>query len=191
MYWACALAILATLRCSTANSTIRGSVELDPHTWTLEDGTEAFKLLITVKMQYPVPNGWRMALIFTQPIKKVDVWRAKVIKTYADMKTHALMNMDFNPHLAMGEDLRMVVVAYKVNKGLKPGKIIVLFRGGNVIPTLPTLPPVSKNPASGLVWHFLHRYTRYRIRTVFWTLKSQKNPGNGENGAVFKLGTRH
>ena len=52
--------------------------------------------------------------------------------------------MNFNPSLKRGDELRMALVAYKVKKGIKPGKIIVLFRGGNVIPVLPTLSPVSE-----------------------------------------------
>ena len=143
MYWLCALVMLAAVKCLIAEHTIRGTADLDPHSWTLPDGTEVFKITITIKMQYFVPNGWRMALIFTQPIKKLEVWRAKVIKTSADKKTYALKNMNFNPSIKKGDELRMAVVAYKVKKGIKPGKIIVLFRGGNVIPALPTRTPVS------------------------------------------------
>ena len=137
MYWACVLAFMATLRCSSAEETIFGTAKLE-HDWA-----EAFKVIITVQMQYPVPNGWRMALIFSQPIKKVDVWRGKVIKIFDDKKTHALKHMYFNEHLAKGENLTMAVVAFKVKKGTKPGNVTVLFKGGNVIPELPTLPPVS------------------------------------------------
>ncbi|KAM7435300.1 hypothetical protein ABFA07_014754 [Porites harrisoni] len=133
--------MLAAVKSLTAEPTIRGTADLDPHSWTLPDGTEAFKITITIKMQYFVPNGWRMALIFTQPIKKLEVWRAKVIKISADKKTYALKNMNFNPSLKRRDELRMALVAYKVKKRIKPGKIIVLFRGGNVIPVLPTLPP--------------------------------------------------
>ena len=144
MFWTYALAFLAILRCSTAEKTIRGSAKLE-HDWA-----EAFKLIITVKMEYQVPKGWRMALIFSQPIKKVEVWRAKELtdKMSLDKKTHALKEMYFNSHLAKGQLLTMAVVAYKVNKNSKPGKVTVLFKGGNVIPTLPTLPPVSKTRLS-------------------------------------------
>lgn len=144
MYRLFALVMLAAVKSLTAEPTIRDTADLDPHSWTLPDGTEAFKITITIKMQYFVPNGWRMALIFTQPIKRLEVWRAKVIKISADKKTYALKNMNLNPSLKRGDELRMALVAYKVKKGIKPGKIIVLFRGGNVIPVLPTLPPVSE-----------------------------------------------
>ena len=137
MFWACVLAFMAILKWSAAEETIFGTAELE-HDWA-----EAFKVIITVKMQYPVPNGWRMALIFSQPIKKVDVWRAKVIKISDDKKTNALKHMYFNERLAKGENLKMAVVAYKVKRGAKPGNVTVLFKGGNVIPELPTLPPVS------------------------------------------------
>ena len=65
---------------------------------------EAFKLIINVPMQYLVPHGWRMALIFSQPIRKVDVWRAIELKekTSPDKKTHALKNMYFNTRVAKG-----------------------------------------------------------------------------------------
>ena len=144
MYRLFALVMLAAVKSLAAEPTIRGTADLDPHSWTLPDGNEAFKITITIKMQYFVPNGWRMALIFTQPIKKLEVWRAKVIKISADKKTYALKNMNFNPSLKRRDELRMALVAYKVKKRIKPGKIIVLFRGGNVIPVLPTLPPVSE-----------------------------------------------
>jgi len=135
MYWACVLIFVSILKCSTAdNPTIRGTAELE-HDWA-----EAFKLIIKVKMQYSVPDGWRMALIFSQPIKKVDVWRAKVVNTSADKETYALMHMYFNNRLAKEEKLEMAVVAFKAKKGTKPGNVTVLFKGGNVIPTLPTLP---------------------------------------------------
>lgn len=143
MYWACVLIFVSILKCSTAdNPTIRGTAELE-HDWA-----EAFKLIIKVKMQYSVPDGWRMALIFSQPIKKVDVWRAKVVNTSADKETYALMHMYFNNRLAKEEKLEMAVVAFKAKKGTKPGNVTVLFKGGNVIPTLPTLPPVSNIESS-------------------------------------------
>ena len=137
MFWACVLASMAILSCSSAEQTIFGTAELE-HDWA-----EAFKLIIRVQMQYPVPNGWRMALIFSQPIRRVEVWRAKVIDISADKKTHALKNAFFNARLAKGETLEMAVKAYKVKKGEQAGNITVLFRGGNVIPSLPTPPPVS------------------------------------------------
>ena len=80
MYRLFALVMLAAVKSLTAEPTIRDTADLDPHSWTLPDGTEAFKITITIKMQYFVPNGWRMALIFTQPIKRLEVWRAKVHK---------------------------------------------------------------------------------------------------------------
>ena len=137
MYWAYPLVFVAILKCTSAGQTIRGSAVLE-HDWA-----EAFKLIINVPMQYSVPDGWRMALIFSQPIRKVDVWRAIEEKTSSDKKTHALKNMYFNTRLAKGENLTMDVVAYKVKLNSKPGNVTVLFKGGNVIPTLPTLPPVS------------------------------------------------
>ena len=128
--------------CLLPSLTRRYSAAASPSERLRSDGS----LAITIKMQYFVPNlnGWRMALIFTQPIKKLEVWRAKVIKISSDKKTYALKNMNFNPTLKRGDEFRMALVAYKVKKGIKPGKIIVLFRGGKVIPTLPTLPPVSE-----------------------------------------------
>ena len=86
-----------------------------------------------------------MALVFSQPIRKVDVWRAIELKekTSSDKKIHGLKNMYFNTRLAKGEILTMAVVAYKVKLNSKPGNVTVLFKGGNVIPALPTLPPVS------------------------------------------------
>ena len=139
MYWVCPLVFAVILKCTSAGQTIRGSAVLE-HDWA-----EAFKLIINVPMQYSVPDGWRMALIFSQPIRKVDVWRAIELKekTSADKKTHALKNMYFNTRLAKGEILTMAVVAYKVKLNSKPGNVTVLFKGGNVIPALPTLPPVS------------------------------------------------
>ena len=139
MYWVCPLVFAVILKCTSAGQTIRGSAVLE-HNWA-----EAFKLIINVPMQYSVPGGWRMALIFSQPIRKVDVWRAIELKekTSADKKTHALKNMYFNTRLAKGEILTMAVVAYKVKLNSKPGNVTVLFKGGNVIPALPTLPPVS------------------------------------------------
>ena len=138
MFWAIVLAFMAIVRCSTAAQTIRGKAELE-HDWA-----EAFKVIITVQMQYPVTNGWRMALIFSQPIKKIDVWRAKNITISDDRKTYALKDMYFNKKLAKGQILTFAVVAYKVKKGTKAGNVTVLFKGGNVIPALPTPPPVSR-----------------------------------------------
>ena len=70
----------------------------------------------------------------------VQVWRAKVTDISADQKTHALKNEKFNTDLAKEEELKMAVVAFKVKKGEKPGNVTVLFRGGNVVPSLPTPP---------------------------------------------------
>lgn len=131
------MASVAILSRSAAEQTIFGTAELE-HDWA-----EAFKLILRVQMQYPVPNGWRMALMFSQRIRRVEVWRAKVIDISADNKTHALKNAFFNAHLAKGENLKMAVTAYKVKKGEQPGNVTVLFRGGNVIPSLPTPSPVS------------------------------------------------
>ena len=39
--------------------------------------------------------------------------------------------------------MALAVVAYKVQLNSKAGNVTVLFKGGNVIPTHPTLPPVS------------------------------------------------
>lgn len=75
IYWTSVVAFVAILRCTTADPMIYGTADLE-HDWA-----EAFKLIITVKMQYPVSNGWRMALIFSQPIKKIDVWRAEWMDT--------------------------------------------------------------------------------------------------------------
>ena len=96
MYWVCPLVVfVAILKCISAGQTIRGSAVLE-HDWA-----EAFKLIINVPMQYSVLDGWRMALIFSQPIRKVDVWRAIELKeeTSSDKKTHALKNMYFNTRL--------------------------------------------------------------------------------------------
>lgn len=130
---------MAILRCSTADPMIYGTADLE-HDWA-----EAFKLIITVKMQYPVSNGWRMALIFSQPIKKIDVWRAKWMDTAVseDKTIHALKDLDFTKKLANGTILTFAVVAYKRDINGRPGKVTVLFKGGNVIPKLPTEPPVS------------------------------------------------
>lgn len=143
MYWVCPLVFVAILKCIPAGQTIRGNAVLE-HDWA-----EAFKQIITIPMQYPVPDGWRMALIFLQPVTKVDVWRAIELKekTSFDKKTHALKNMYFNTRLSKGEILTMAVVAYKVKLNSKPGNVTVLFKGGNVIPALPSLPPVSYNMA--------------------------------------------
>ena len=132
------VAFMAILRCSTADPMIYGTADLE-HDWA-----EAFKLNITVKMQYPVSNGWRMALIFSQPIKKIDVWRAKWMDTAVseDNTTHALKDLYFTQKLANGTILKFAVVAYKRDINRRPGKVTVLFKGGNVIPRLPTEPPV-------------------------------------------------
>ena len=138
LHWACAMAIMAILKCSTADPMIYGSAGLE-HDWA-----EAFKLIIIVKIQYPVPNGWRMALTFSQPIKKIDVWRAKVLKISADQKIHDLKEEFFNARLAKGDVLKFAVVAYKVQRNASPGNVTVLFKGGNVVPRLPIVLPVRK-----------------------------------------------
>ena len=131
---------MTILRCTTADPMIYGTADLE-HDWA-----EAFKLIITVKMQYPVSDGWRMALIFSQPIKKIDVWRAKWIDTAVseDKTIHALKDLYFTKKLANGTILTFAVVAYKSQKNRLPGNVTVLFKGGNVIPRLPTEPPVGK-----------------------------------------------
>lgn len=102
LYWTSVVAFMAILRCSSADPMIYGTADLE-HDWA-----EAFKLNITVKMQYPVSNGWRMALIFSQPIKKIDVWRAKWMDTAVseDNTTHALKDLYFtqwnNPKVCCG-----------------------------------------------------------------------------------------
>lgn len=140
LHWSCVLAaFVAVLRCSTADQMIYGTAELE---WTWK---EAFKLIITVKMQYPV-DGWRMALIFSQPIKKVDVWRAKWMDTEVseDKMMHPLKDLYFTKKMATGTVLSFAVVAWKsVPNNRIPGNVTVLFKGGNVIPRLPTEPPVS------------------------------------------------
>lgn len=139
LHWSRVLAFMAILRCSTANQMIYGTAELE-HDWT-----EAFKLIIKVKMQYPVSDGWRMALIFSQPIKKIDVWRAKWLDSLVseDKMMHPLKELHFTKRLAKGQVLTFAVVAYKCEKNRPPGNVTVLFKGGNIIPRLPTEPPVS------------------------------------------------
>ena len=100
--------------------------------------------MIHVHIPYPISDGWRMALLFSQPIKKIDMRRAKVIATSADRKTYALKNMYFNEVVAKGKNLAMAVVAYKVRKTAKLCNVTVLSRGGKVIPFFPTLLHVSK-----------------------------------------------
>ena len=139
LYWSISLVLLGALRCKTADSPmIYGSAELE-HNWA-----EAFKLIITVKMQYPVPNGWRIALIFSQPIKKIDVWRAIVLKKSADQRIHDLKEEYFNKKLATGQVLTFAVVAYKGKRNSPPGNVTVIFKGGNKSPRLPTQTPVGK-----------------------------------------------
>lgn len=139
LYWSISLVLLGALRCKTADSPmIYGSAELE-HDWA-----EAFKLIITVKMQYPVPNGWRIALIFSQPIKKIDVWRAIVLKKSADQRIHDLKEEYFNKKLATGQVLTFAVVAYKGKRNSPPGNVTVIFKGGNKSPRLPTQTPVGK-----------------------------------------------
>lgn len=139
-YWTSVVAFVAILRCTTADPMIYGTADLE-HDWA-----EAFKLIITVKMQYPVSNGWRMALIFSQPIKKIDVWRAEWMDTEVskDKTIHALKDLYFTKKLENGTTLTFAVVAYESQKNRRPGNVTVLFKGGNVIPRLPTEPPVSK-----------------------------------------------
>jgi len=140
IYWASLLTLVRILRYTTADPMIYGTADLE-HDWA-----EAFKLIITVKMQYPVLHGWRMALIFSQPIKKIDVWRAKWMDTEVseDETIHALKDLKFTKKLANGTTLTFAVVAYKRQRNRLPGNVTVLFKGGNVIPRLPTDPPVSK-----------------------------------------------
>ncbi|XP_078373656.1 uncharacterized protein LOC144657225 [Oculina patagonica] len=134
--WSCVLAFLAILRCSTADPMIYGTAALE-HDWA-----EAFKLIITVKMEYPV-DGWRMALIFSQPIKKIEVWRAKWLDAAVseDKMMHPLKELYFTKKLAKGKELTFAVKAFKCVKNTPPGNVTVLFKGGNVIPRLPTEPP--------------------------------------------------
>ena len=140
IYWISVVAFVAILRCTATDPMIYGTADLE-HDWA-----EAFKLIITVKMQYPVSDGWRMALIFSQPIRKIDVWRAEWMDTEVseDETIHALKHLYFTKKLANGTILTFAVVAYKRDKNRSPGNVTVLFKGGNVIPRLPTEPPVSK-----------------------------------------------
>ena len=140
IYWTSVVAFLAVLRRTVADPVIYGTADLE-HDWA-----EAFKLIITVKMQYPVSDGWRMALIFSQPIKKIDVWRAEWMDTEVseDETIHALKDLYFTKKLANGTILTFAVVAYKRDENRPPGNVTVLFKGGNVIPRLPTKRPVSK-----------------------------------------------
>ena len=61
-----------------------------------------------------------------------------------DETIHALKDLYFTKKLANGTILTFAVVAYKRDENRPPGNVTVLFKGGNVIPTLPTEPPVSK-----------------------------------------------
>ena len=156
LYWSIPLAFMAVLRCSTADPPlIYGTAELE-HDWA-----EAFKLIITVKMQYPVPNGWRMALIFSQPIKKIDVWRAIFLKKSADQRIHDLKEIYFNKKLAKGQVLTFAVVAYKDKRYSPAGNVTVIFKGGNKSPRLPTQPPVSKTLQYGFYVQFLALFRAY------------------------------
>lgn len=103
MYWLWAIAFMVALRGSATKETIFGTAKLE-HYWD-----EAFKVMIHVHIPYPVSDCWRMALLFSQPIKKIDVRRAEVIATSADIKTYALKNMYFNEVVAKGKNLTMAV----------------------------------------------------------------------------------
>ena len=138
MYWLWATAFMVALRGSATKEIILGTAKLE-HYWD-----ETFKVMIHVHIPYPVSDCWRMALLFSQPIKKINVWRAKVIATSADRKTCALKNMYFNEVVAKGRNLAMAVVAYKVRKTAKLYNVTVLSRGGKVIRSFPILLPVSK-----------------------------------------------
>ena len=134
LYWSCVLALMAIFRCSAADSPlIHGTATLD---W---DWAEGFKVNIRVEMQYPVSNGWRIALIFYQPIEKIEVCGgAEVLKTKtsADQKTYALKEKDFNKNLMKGDNLTFAVIAHKSKKNGLHVKVKVLFKGGTVIPRL-------------------------------------------------------
>ena len=83
MYWLWAIAFMVALRGSATKEAILGKAKLE-HYWD-----EAFKVMIHVHIPYPVSDGWRMALLFSQPIKKINVWRAKVIAASAEgRRTH-------------------------------------------------------------------------------------------------------
>lgn len=140
IYWTSVVAFVAILRCTAADPMIYGTADLE-HDWA-----EAFKLIITVKMQYPVSDGWRMTLIFSQPVKTIDVWQAKWMDTEVseDKTIHALKDLYFTKKLANGTILTFAVVAYKRDENRPPSNTTVLFKGGNVIPRLPTESPVSK-----------------------------------------------
>ena len=77
--------------------------------------------MINVPMQYSVPGGWRMALIFSQPIRKVNVCRTIELKekTSSDKKTHAFKNMYFNSRLTKGPSPKAIRENFNNGSGLQ------------------------------------------------------------------------
>ena len=116
-----------------------GATELIDVDITLEhDWAEATKYILSVKMSENVPNGWRMALRFSKPIKKIDTWRAERLWVNKNRTLYAIKHKYFNEEMVKDELLTFALVVFKDKKGEKRADLEALFQSGNEVPKFPT-----------------------------------------------------
>ena len=99
------------------------------------DWAEATKYILEVRMNRSISGGWRMALLFTKPVARLEMWRAVRLGGNNERTLHSIKNMYFNANLAKGELLTFALVVYKVKRGETRANVTGIFLPGKVVPT--------------------------------------------------------
>ncbi|XP_048577073.1 endoglucanase A-like [Nematostella vectensis] len=94
----------------------KGDVEIR----ILSDWNTGFEGSLLYKVTEEVDGGWEITLSFDQPLRKLEIWEAKIKSTSEDKKTFVISNFGWNTHLNEGSVLEMPFNGVKGANGGRP-----------------------------------------------------------------------
>lgn len=82
---------------------------------------------ISVDFEDAVEDGWQVTLTFSKPVKRVEVWNAKVDSVSDDKTVYVLKNKFWNARLEAGRQLQFRFLGHKAKFGENKPKISAEF----------------------------------------------------------------
>lgn len=82
---------------------------------------------ISIDIKDEVEDGWEVTLVFTKPVRRLQVWNAKVDSVSDDRKTFVLTNKFWNAKLAAGTVFKFKFLGKKMRFGERTPKMSATF----------------------------------------------------------------
>ena len=128
MFWCMSMAIFL-IAVGKIRAAQIGNVDITrEHDWD-----EATKHILNVRVNESVHDGWKMALLFSKPVARIEMWRADGVGVDKGRTLYTIKNKYFNANLDKGDLLTFALIVYKENVGEKPAELTGVFLPGNML----------------------------------------------------------